>query len=89
MDELGRAFAVADYELGEGLGEGGEDLLHGGAVGGVGEGDGVASGGAVGEEGDGVVGGGVAVYAYGVEGAVDGVGEERLEGGGWDWGVGG
>ncbi len=79
-DELGGALAVADDELGELLGEGCEDALHCEAVGGSGRGDGRAAGGAVGEDGEGVVGAGAAVYAYGVEGPLDGVGEERLEG---------
>ena len=48
----------------------------------------MAARGAVGEDGEGVVGACAAVYAYGVEGALDGVGEERLESGGWDGSVG-
>ena len=88
-DEFGCALAVADDELGEGLGEGCEDFLEGDAVGGGWRGDGLATCGAVGEESDGVVGGCVAVYAYAVEGAVHGVGKEGLECGGWDRGVGG
>ena len=48
----------------------------------------MAAGGAVGEDGEGVVGACAAVYAYGIEGALDGVGEEGWEGCGWDGGVG-
>lgn len=91
-DELRRSFAVAHDELRELLREVREDLLHGGSVVRGGRGDGLAAGGggggAVGEDGEGVVCAGAAVYADGVEGALDGVGEEGLEGGGWDGGVG-
>lgn len=91
-DELRRALAVAHDELRELLREVREDLLHGDAVVRGGRGDGVAGGGggggAVGEDGEGVVCAGAAVYADGVEGALDGVGEEGLEGGGGDGGVG-
>ena len=87
-DELGGAFAVPHDELGELLREVREHLLHGFPVLGRRRVDGLAAGGTVGEDGEGVVGACAAVYADGVEGAVDGVGEERSESCGWDGSVG-
>ena len=87
-DELGGSFAVSHDELGELLGEVREHFLHGFSVFRGGRGDGLAVGGAVGEDGEGVVGACAAVYGFGVEGALDGGGEEGLEGRGWDGGVG-
>lgn len=88
-DEFRGAFAVAHDELGELLREGGEGVEEGEPVGGGERGDFLAAGGAVGEEGDGVVGGHVAVDGDGVEGPIDGVGEEFGEGGRRYWDVGG
>ena len=86
--ELGGPLAVPHHELRELLRETGEHVPHGSSVRGRGRRDGLTAGGAVGEDGEGVVGAGAAVYADGVEGALDGVGEKGLEGGGWDGSIG-
>lgn len=88
VDEFGGAFAVANDELGELLGEGCEGLQEGEAVWGGEGSDGGTAGGTVGEEGDGVVCGCVAVDGDGVEGSVDGVGEQEGKGACGDRGVG-
>lgn len=86
-DEFGGAFAVTDDELRELLRERRDDFCDGFAVFRGQRCDGVAACGAVGQESEGVIGGGVAIDADGVEGAIHGVFEEGSKGCGGDGSV--